>query len=260
MKFQPTVAQASIAAGETAHLRYVIEEYDYLPIYNGKKVTLRFWARSTVTGTFCVSFRNNAVNRSLVKEYTINQANTWELKHIYFVTDTEGSWVLGVSAGMYINWSFAMGSTYQSPTKDSWVNGNYLATSNQTNFFSSTSNEMYITGIMLYEGWEECPTFFRAGRNISEETNYCLRYYEKTKITFEGYAASGYYVGMILSYFQKRGETPEVTTISSGTDSGNITQFIYYQPTGKTVCPRAYVNSTGRCYVVDRTVQITSEF
>ena len=55
---------------------------------NAKTVTLSFWVRSSLTGTFGGSIQNNAENRSYPFSYTISSTNTWEQKSITIAGDT----------------------------------------------------------------------------------------------------------------------------------------------------------------------------
>ena len=60
---------------------------------NAKTVTLSFWVRSSLTGTFGGSIYNNATDRSYPIAYTISLANTWEQKSITIAGDTSGTWL-----------------------------------------------------------------------------------------------------------------------------------------------------------------------
>lgn len=58
---------------------------------NAKTVTLSFWVRSSLTGTFGGSFTNGGFTRSYPFSYTISAANTWEQKSITVAGDTTGT-------------------------------------------------------------------------------------------------------------------------------------------------------------------------
>jgi hypothetical protein len=60
---------------------------------NAKTVTISFWVKSSLTGTFGGAFKNNASNRDYPFTYTISSANTWEQKSITLPGDTTGTWV-----------------------------------------------------------------------------------------------------------------------------------------------------------------------
>ena len=76
---------------------------------NAKTVTLSFWVRSSLTGTFGGSLVNSAGNRSYPYTYTISTANTWEQKSVTIAGDTSGTWV-GATNGIGVIVIFNLGS------------------------------------------------------------------------------------------------------------------------------------------------------
>ncbi len=77
-----------------------------------KSVTLSFWVRSSLTGTFACAIRNSAFNRSHIKEYTISTADTWEHKTLTFPGITDGTWNTGSNVGIRVHWSLGAGSDF----------------------------------------------------------------------------------------------------------------------------------------------------
>jgi hypothetical protein len=59
---------------------------------NAQAITLSFWVRSSLTGTFGGSLRNSAGDRSYPFTFTISSANTWEYETITIAGDTSGTW------------------------------------------------------------------------------------------------------------------------------------------------------------------------
>jgi len=170
----------AIAAGDFYALGQKIEGYDIVDLI-GVTFTLGFWVKSSVTGTYCVAFRNGGSNYSYVATYSISVANTWEYKTI---TITNGltslaTWLKTNGIGLYVTWALAVGSTYQT-TAGTWAAGNYLATSAQTNWMATAANQFRITGVQLSVGsilpqWESRP--------FGEELALCKRYYQKSYTT-----------------------------------------------------------------------------
>jgi len=82
----------SIGAGDIFALLQPIEGFNTADLGFGaagaSTVTLSFWVRSSLTGTFGGSLSNSATNRSYPFSYTINAANTWEYKTITIAGDT----------------------------------------------------------------------------------------------------------------------------------------------------------------------------
>ena len=178
VKLTVTTADTSVAAADYAVLGYRLEGYSAAPLRYGtsdaKQATLSFWVRSSITGTYCVGISNYADNRSQVKEYTINSTNTWEYKTITITGDTTGTWEKTNSGGMNIQWTLLSGSDYQN-TANTWHSAVELATSNQTQWGSTTSATFYLTGVQLEVGTVATPF---EHRSYGDELARCQRYYE----------------------------------------------------------------------------------
>ena len=67
---------------------------------NAQTITLSFWVRSSLTGTFGGAISNSAVNRSYPFTYTINTANTFEYKTVTITGDTSGTWLTDNGIGV----------------------------------------------------------------------------------------------------------------------------------------------------------------
>jgi hypothetical protein len=141
---------------------------------NAKTITLSFWVRSSLTGTFGGSFSNSAYDRGYGFTYTINSANTWEQKSITFVADTSGTWVTDNGTGLRIRWSFGAGSLGTANVWGSWING----VTGQTNLISTNGATFYITGVQLEQNTSATP-FER--RLYNQELANCQRYYQLIK-------------------------------------------------------------------------------
>lgn len=174
-----TTVDSSIAAGEVSLLNYKIEGSDYALIHGGQSARLQFWVKSSVTGTYGVALRNNAVNRSYVTTIAINAANTWERKTIDFTTDTAGTWLLDNSTGLQISIVLDSGTDFRTSTLNSWQNGNFVAGSTQANFSATNGATFQLAQVMLVPGSYRAATnltFKRAGRTIGDELRMCQRY------------------------------------------------------------------------------------
>ena len=178
LKLDCTTADASIAAGDLVLLQQNIEGNNFRK-FVGQTATLSFWIKAGKTGTMCVSFRNTGGDRSYVSEVTINSANTWEKKTVTLNFDySGGTWNYTTGIGLQICFTLAAGSTWQT-TADAWQNGNFIATSNQTNFVdvTGTTTDMYITGVQLELGSVATEFEFL---DFGTELILCQRYYYKT--------------------------------------------------------------------------------
>jgi len=141
---------------------------------NAKQVTLSFYVRSNLTGTFSGALESGDGGRHYVFEYTINSANTFERKSITIPGDTSGTWTGTFNArGMKIRLALALGANYDG-TAGTWGTDESYGSTNQTNFFSSTSNVFYITGLQLEIGGVATPF---EHRSYGDELARCQRYY-----------------------------------------------------------------------------------
>jgi len=158
---------------------------------NAKTVTLSFYVRSNLTGTFSGALESGDGGRHRVFEYTISSANTWERKEITIPGDTSGTWTGTYNArGMKIRLALALGANYDG-TAGTWGTDESYGSTNQTNFLSSTSNVFYITGLQLEEG--NSATDFEH-LFFAEELSLCQRYFQKTQANFY-HSLAPYYGG-----------------------------------------------------------------
>jgi hypothetical protein len=189
-----TTADTSIAAGQFAILQQNIEGYNVADLGFGtagaSTITLSFWVRSSVTGTFSGALLNSATNRSYPFSYTINSANTWEKETITIVGDTSGTWLTTNGIGLTVILSLACGSTYTG-TAGSWAGATYLGATGQSNLLATIGNTFYLTGLQLEQNTSATP-FER--RLYGQELANCQRYYEKSYNTDVaiGTASTGY--------------------------------------------------------------------
>ena len=110
---------------------------------------LRFDVYGTVTGTFSVSVRNGASNRSLILPFTVTTANVWQTITLTIPGDTTGSWLIDAGTGMQLAIMFACGSTYLT-APNVWTAGNFLGATGITNGAATTGNTFYIRNVGLY--------------------------------------------------------------------------------------------------------------
>jgi hypothetical protein len=140
---------------------------------NAKTVTLSFWVRSSLTGTFGGSLNNSAFNRSYPFTYTISVANTWEQKTITIAGDTSGTWLTTNGTGINVNFGLGVGSTY-SGTADAWAAGEKDSVTGAVSVVGTNGATWYITGVQLEQNTSATP-FER--RLYNQELANCQRYY-----------------------------------------------------------------------------------
>ena len=115
---------------------------------DAKTVTLSFWVRSSLTGTFGGSVKNSAGNRSYPFSYTISSANTWEQKTITISGDTTGTWLTTNGIGIDLNFGLGAGASYVG-TAGSWQSANLVSATGATSVVGTSGATLYITGVQL---------------------------------------------------------------------------------------------------------------
>jgi hypothetical protein len=121
---------------------------------NAESLTLSFWFKSSLTGTYIASLDDKDNDRTISKSYTVNTADTWEKKTVTFEGDTTGAFDNDNDRSMDLTFWFSAGSGYQSGTlQTSWGT---TTTANravgQVDWSATANNELYITGVQLEAG------------------------------------------------------------------------------------------------------------
>ena len=188
MRWQCTTADASLGASDFMYMAHRFEGKDVQDLAKGtssaKPVTVSFWVRSTVTGSYSFRLVDNQNNRQIGQNYTVNQADTWEHKTMTFAGDTTGALTNDSSNRFSMMWWLAVGSNRTSgaiPTSWETMTTADEAAGQTANIASSTSNNFFITGIQLEVGRNA--TEFEH-RSYGEELALCQRYYQKKRIGY----------------------------------------------------------------------------
>jgi len=145
----------SIAAGDNFLLYQKIEGLNTTDLAWGtasaSSVTLSFWVRSSLTGTFGGSIQNSAQNYCYPFSYTISSANTWEQKTITITGPTSGTWLTTNGIGVGVQFGIGVGSTY-SGTAGSWAATTYISATGATSIIGTSGATWYVTGVQLEKG------------------------------------------------------------------------------------------------------------
>ena len=142
---------------------------------NAVSVTLSFWVRSSLTGTFGGAISNSAFNRSYPFTYTISATNTWEKKTVTIPGDTSGTWLTTNGIGLRVGFSLGAGSTY-SGTAGTWAGSGYTSATGATSVVGTNGATFYITGVQLEIGTQATAFDWRP---YGTELMLCQRYYFK---------------------------------------------------------------------------------
>jgi hypothetical protein len=143
-------------------------------------VTLSFWVRSSLTGTFGGSLRNSAADRSYPFTFAISSANTWEQKTITVAGDTTGTWLTTNGVGITVIFSMGAGATV-SGTSGTWAATNYVSATGATSVVGTSGATFYITGVQLEKGSTATSFDYRP---YGTELRLCQRYYQQSSTWF----------------------------------------------------------------------------
>jgi len=198
---------------------------------NAQAVTLSFWVRSSVTGTFGVVFGNSAFNRSLVSSYTVTAANTWEYKTVTVAGDTSGTWLSDNGTGISIYWDLGVGPTFSGSASSSWQASGFEGLTGGTKLSATTGATWQITGVQLEAGSVATP-FER--RPYGTELALCERYYHSNGGATSYVAQSTAYNAYVFP--QKMRTAPSVTlTPSQGSVNTGTISNAGFNSVGTTV-------------------------
>lgn len=161
--------------------RYAVEGYDFESIHQ-QTFTLSFWAYASIAGTYNVSFKNSASNRSYVTTFSISSPATWEFKTITIAADQSGTWLLDNGIGLDISIGSYTGATFATASTNTWQSGEFYAATGSTNWMATSTNALYIAQVSLVKGQYgyAANEFYRNGVNVRDELASCQRYYEKS--------------------------------------------------------------------------------
>ncbi len=248
----------SVGSGDYYLIGQAIEGYNIADLNWGtaaaKTVTLSFWVRSSLTGTFGGSLANNGTARSYLFTYTISAANTWEYKTVTVAGDTSGTWEKTTSTGLNVRFGLGVGSTY-SGTAGSWSGSTYFSATGATSVVGTNGATFYITGVQLEVGSTATP-FER--RDYGRELMLCQRYYQKLNGSLATYSATGEANANFYRHLVQMRSAPTVTVTTSPAytnassltnDENSVTGSRFY----------VIVTATGRAFATDFVYACSSE-
>jgi hypothetical protein len=178
VKVTATTADATLAGTQNLNFRQPIEGTNISDLgwgtANAKTVTLSFWVRSSLTGTFGGALRNSA-DRSYPFTYTISVANTFEQKSVTIAGDTSGTWLTTNGVGIFLFFGLGAGPD-RSGTAGAWANATYVSATGAVSVIGTLNATWYITGVQLEVG--NAATEFER-RPFGQELELCFRYFRR---------------------------------------------------------------------------------
>jgi hypothetical protein len=232
----------SSASGDQFSLQQRIEGFNMSDLSwgtaNAKTVTMSFWVRSSLTGTFGGAIINGSATRSYPFSYTISAANTWEQKSVTIVGDSSGTWLTTNGVGAYVCWDLGSGSTYQG-TANAWAGAFYFTPTGATSVVGTNGATFYLTGVQFEVG-TQATTFTTAGGSYGAELALCQRYFQRsydigtaTGTSFNtNYEIPAYFIGTgnygfvcSKTFLTSMRGTPTITVYSDDGIAGRVTPW-----------------------------------
>ena len=176
---------------------------------SAQAITISFWVRSSLTGTFGGALTNSAANRSYPFSYTISAANTWEQKTVTIAGDTTGTWLTNNGIGIVVRFGLGSGSSF-SGTAGSWQAGNLIQPTSTVSVVGTNGATFYITGVQLEKGSTATSFDFR---DYGRELIMCQRYYQ-TNTTAIGGAGSSTAAAVSCVLMSEMRATPTATLLN----------------------------------------------
>ena len=193
-----TVASAfSSGAADLFYLTQGIEGFNIADLgwgtANALPITISFWIRSSLTGTYSAFVRNSARNRCYIATFTINSANTFEQKTVTIPGDTSGTWATDNTEGINFGIDLGSGTNYNG-TASTWTGSNVFRTSGSVSWVANSSATLFLTGVQLEKGSTATSFDYRP---YGTELVLCQRYYQQPIQSL----TSGISQGGILTFY-----------------------------------------------------------
>ena len=168
-------------------------------------LTLSFYFKTTRTGAskLPIMFRTrHGTNYYYVKNVTVTDPTNWNRYTVTIPGNSNLQIDDATTTGMDFFFTYYSGPDKDTSSEGSWGSTNAYSTSESTNYFDSTSNDMFVTGIQLEVG--DTATSFEH-RSYGDELQRCSRYYQKiaegnSKAIDIAYSYNAQYADFVLQY------------------------------------------------------------
>jgi hypothetical protein len=202
MKMLCTTIDSSVGSNDYSFFLYKLEGNEVQQLASGtasaKSVTLSFWVKSNVTGTFSATLRNEDNNRQCGGAYTVNSSGTWEYKTVTIPPDTVAGYTDDNTLALQIEWWLGAGSTFAGGTlPTSWETSSNAdrAGANTVDVGTVTNGYFQITGVCLNVG-DSAIDF--PHESYGDTLAKCQRYYQRWDGTSTAIASGGIWYGSTI--------------------------------------------------------------
>jgi len=140
-------------------------------------LTISFYFKSNKSGTNKLPVQvqtQDGTSYFYVSEITQSDTN-WNRHTVKIPGNSNLTFDNNNGYGLEVSWYFTVGSSLQGAA-DTWTTSARHGTSNSTNYFDSTSNDMFITGIQIEATTNGIATDFEH-RSYADELRACQRYF-----------------------------------------------------------------------------------
>ena len=177
LKLECTTADTSFGASEVLTVQQRVEGYNLQQVKKGtsgaKQLTASFWVKGNGSATYVLELYDNDNARQVSKSFSVT--SSWSKVELTFPADTTGAFDNDANLSLYFQIWLASGVSFTGGTlSETWTS---ITNSNRavgiSNFFSSTSNEFYITAVQLEVG--DVATEFEI-LSYPEKLSLCHRY------------------------------------------------------------------------------------
>ena len=263
IKYTATTADGTLTTTQNTGITHIVEGLNIADLGFGtadaKTVTLSFWTRSSLTGTFGGALKNNAADRSYPFTYSISSADTWEYKTVTVAGDTSGTWLTTTGRGLTIVFALGAGPD-RSGTAGAWAGANYNSATGAVSLIGTLNATWYITGVQLEAGDTATPFEHRP---FAQELRLSQRYFSKSYVYstaigatttkgmvqtdfVENNQGSGYREKYDFQFPVEMRADPSITTYDSAGTSGKVNYYIGAASTANYTITIANLNA--RCF------------
>tara|TARA_Y100001972_G_scaffold63409_1_gene77467 strand:- start:149 stop:1252 length:1104 start_codon:yes stop_codon:yes gene_type:complete len=182
-----TTSSGTIPATGEVLIRQVVEGYNINQVDYGssgaKELTLSFYVKSSIAGNYGLTAQytdSGGTNRYNLRSYTINSANTWELKTILIPANTANAFQQKTNgAGLRLNWDLGEGTSYSGSVTGNWQTTYVNGLTGGVKIADNNGATWQITGVQLEVG--DTATEFEH-RSYGDELAKCQRYFHSVTV------------------------------------------------------------------------------
>lgn len=257
LKVTITTADTSLGATQYASCYQLIEGYNTADLAwgtaNAKTVTLSFWVKSSLTGTFGGSVTNSGWGSTYPFTYTISSANTWEYKTVTIPGSTSGTWLTTNGQGIGLFFGLGVGADY-SGTAGAWTTGVKISATGATSVIGTNSATWQISLVQLEKGSTATSFDYRP---YGQELALCQRYYYRTTPASGSAFGFGWNASTTVSVVAGSFPVPMRTRPTALEQSGTASNYKIAHQSTETTCsavPTFDTTTSETIYVADFTV------